>query len=78
MLMGVEVAALLWEYEVEAAGEVRLDVKVSSPITGRRRCGGHRRRARGRGHRAAAGAQLQGSLEQARLKLVKVVEKALA
>jgi bifunctional oligoribonuclease and PAP phosphatase NrnA len=77
MLRGVEVAALLWEFEVDEDGEVRRDVKVSLRSRGHVDVAAMAMKLGGGGHRAAAGAQLSVSLEVARADLLRVVEQSL-
>lgn len=77
MLRGVEIAALLWEFEVRDEGGVRRDVKVSLRSRGALDVSALAVELGGGGHRAAAGAQLRCSLEEARSRLVRLVAKAL-
>jgi bifunctional oligoribonuclease and PAP phosphatase NrnA len=78
MLQGVEIAVLLWEFEVHEDGAVRRDVKVSLRSRGSADVAAIAVELGGGGHRAAAGAQLSTTLEEARDRLLKVVEKVLA
>jgi bifunctional oligoribonuclease and PAP phosphatase NrnA len=78
MLSGVEVAALLWEFEVGDEGIRRRDVKVSLRSRGNVDVSRIAVELGGGGHRAAAGAQLSVNLEEARARLMQLAEKALA
>lgn len=64
MLTGVEVAALLWEWPaVDASGNARLDTKVSLRTRGTINVATIAVMLGGGGHSSAAGAQVEGSLE---------------
>jgi bifunctional oligoribonuclease and PAP phosphatase NrnA len=78
MLRGVEIAALLWEFDVHDDGVARRDVKVSLRSRGAVDVAAIAVELGGGGHRAAAGAQLSVPLDEARERLLKVVEKVLA
>ena len=78
MLRGVEVAALLWEFDVQEGDRTRRDVKISLRSQGTVDVSTIAVALGGGGHRAAAGTQLQKTREEAREALLSAVEKALS
>jgi bifunctional oligoribonuclease and PAP phosphatase NrnA len=78
MLRGVEVAVLLWEFDVHENGRHRRDVKVSLRSRGDVDVAAIAVELGGGGHRAAAGAQLISSIDEARDEVVRLLEKVLA